>query len=769
MWWSLLQRNRTVVIFTKRLIKYVLVFAVLLLMIAPLYFKSFGLAKQLTIDKYSARLEEGLDALEAQVLRAHEITNLLRQEESFKRLFFLKGEPSSEYYVDFNRLQTKLKSLSLTQDSFSNVYVAFKNNPIFISNYISSDRYEDVYERNYRYEDVTVQEWRKLLFEEHYNMEILPAKPVFSSHYSRDPFESVTLLLNNSYYSAFEQQSVLAVDFDTRDILRELLYEEQLGDHFAYIADNDDRIILSHNYAGEGVRGDVRDLDEITIGSDKFIALTYANNLLGMKAVIGIPHHVFERNVNSLLELVVFYVIAGTVVIVLLLLSFSMKETLWLTRLLESASRSTNARMNVRNEYKYINNAFQEMNTIHEEQLGRIEALNHSIRYSVLKHLLILGVYTEREKEEIEGYFGDLFDCYCVAKVSYRPEEEAAKADRSIGHNIGLDIERAFKALGGRELVPLNFHSDETVFVLFLDREEEPRIEGVRARMTELIRALSAQTPFPWTINIGVSALVSEMHQAKSAYQQAMYALSMNENEVSGGVYVYEPATDSAEKQTFDIAVALKLYDALIAGESGIVSQIFADSIQLVGAPYMTEQEQLQIFFSFRQTVHNAYKVILAKRSGGDAPSIVVPDYDQASDIIKLCQELKQVALQLCAVVLTSKRSNNDKLKADVLTYIEEHYADPALSAGGIAAELFISEKYVFSFVKEQTGKTLGKYIEEIRIGHAERLLLTTDYPNSKILKLCGFGSENTFYRAFAKKHVVSPTVWREHHRDPTE
>jgi AraC-like DNA-binding protein len=119
--------------------------------------------------------------------------------------------------------------------------------------------------------------------------------------------------------------------------------------------------------------------------------------------------------------------------------------------------------------------------------------------------------------------------------------------------------------------------------------------------------------------------------------------------------------------------------------------------------------------------------------------------------------------------VIGNKKSNNNRLKTDILNYIGAHYGDASLSAGSIASELLISEKYVFSFVKEQTGKSLGKYIEEIRLLNAEQLLLTTDYSNNRIWKLCGFGSENTFYRAFSKKHGVTPTVWRENQSSLTD
>lgn len=259
------------------------------------------------------------------------------------------------------------------------------------------------------------------------------------------------------------------------------------------------------------------------------------------------------------------------------------------------------------------------------------------------------------------------------------------------------------------------------------------------------------------------------MKNSKTAYQQAKYAISINENYISSGVYVYEPVQEYSDKKVFDIAILIRLYDAIVAGEKSTVAQIFSDSLKTITACSFTEQEQLQIFFSFRQTVYNTHRVIINnKLEGEETHNVALPEYEHISDIIKLFNELYSIAEKLCDIVMENRRSNNEKLKEDIVEYINKHYSDVNLSASSIASALLISEKYVFSFVKEQTGKSLGKFIEEVRIVNAERLLLETEHSNSQILKLCGFGSENTFYRAFSKKHSVSPTVWRENKKNLT-
>lgn len=755
-------RNRkTMLILLKRCFKYFSLLIVLIAMITPLFMKSYSLAKQSTIEQSNLRLKEGMDALEDQIIKAQEITNILQQEETFKHLFFLEGPPTSEYYVDMNTLQNKLKSLSLTQDMLSNVYIMFRDNPVFISNYISSDDYANVYNLYFNYPELPVGQFHDLLFKGNALVRLLPSMKTVSSYYNRGSFNGLTAIISNSYFNATDQKSVMAIVLDEADMIRNILREADLDDHFAYMADSQQQLLFSHNYADSEVLNHAENMEEITLSSKKYITLTYTTPKLGLQTVIGIPLYTFQQNVNAILELVTLYILIGAAVIVLLSVLFSMKETLWLKRLVEVASDSTDTKFNARNEYSYIDHAFTHISAINKEQLDKIDYLNTSVKNSVLKHLLMLGVYTEREKEEADSYFGQQFQRFCVAKVGFRLDE-SDQGTRNIQQRLVIELEQLVKETIKHEYTVLNFHSNEVIFVLF--PEEEITIEVIKDQLSEMIRAMKSE-PF-LTINVGLSRIAQGNMNAKAAYQQAKYAFSSNENEISSGVYLYEALAEQTDSQIFDMTLLLKLNDALIAGEKGIVSRLFEDSIQGCMMRPATEQ-QLQMFFLHRQAVYNAYRMIVHEVIDSEKRSVItIPQYDQVTEISKLFLELKQAALQICDYVGMNKRSNNERLKVDILRYIQDHHGELSLSASSIAEGLLISEKYVFSFIKEQTGKSLGKYIEEIRINNAERLLLETDYPNSKILHMCGFGSENTFYRSFAKRHAVSPNAWREMNRN---
>lgn len=768
-----MRANKTGMLFLKRLIKYFLILAVLLLMIAPLYVKSYDLAKQLTVEKSAAKLQDGLNALERQIMRAQEISGLLRQEESFKRLLFLRGDPPSSYYPEFNRLQSKLKSLSLTQEFFSNAYLVFRDNPVFVSGAISSDDYASVYAREYGYPGMSFERWREELFGESYIVKLLPAKPIRSAYAGRGEFEGLSLLINASYYNALGQKSVLVVDIDSRALVERFLYENQIGDHLLYVTDSENRPLLTHNADASLLfsEPDGKMLEETRIGSRRYVMLESTGGQLGLKAIAGVPSSTFEDGVNALLELVVAYAALGMLAVVALAVAFSVRETLSLKGLVEAAGKLSQTRFTARDEYAYIDLAFTRIHSLNEERLGRIEALSESVRYSTLKNLLLLGVHTEREIEEATASFGDRFDRFCVIRIRYRPE--ASPPDRTEETErlrlIGTELEPRFREALRSDALELNMQAGETVFVVFGGGGESERIPALKERLAEAIRSIQREPGTPPIVNIGMSGEAHGLRQAKTAYGQAGFALSLNDNGVSSGVSQFEAAATAGDGPEFDGTVTLKLHDALIAGDRTAVEQIFADSLKQLASRAQAEQEQLQIFFTIRQTVFDARKTIGGSGARNEASSLPeLPEYDRTQDAARLFVELERTALSLCESVAGRKKSNNERLKTDILDYIASHYADPALSAGSLASSLLISEKYVFSFVKEQTGKSLGKYIEEIRLLHAERLLLETDESNSAILKQCGFGSENTFYRAFSKKHGVTPAVWKENRRRPT-
>lgn len=162
--------------------------------------------------------------------------------------------------------------------------------------------------------------------------------------------------------------------------------------------------------------------------------------------------------------------------------------------------------------------------------------------------------------------------------------------------------------------------------------------------------------------------------------------------------------------------------------------------------------------------IYNAYVEIISNNEN----QLQMPIGSPSNDAIQEVFTLKEIAVKLCALVNSKKKSNNDELKNQIIEYIQKNYSNKGLNANEIAEYFSLSEKYIFLLIKESTGNSLGKYIEDIRLTEAEKYLMNTNFSNKEISEKVGFGSEITFYRSFSKKYNKTPSIFRKLHNDNT-
>lgn len=159
--------------------------------------------------------------------------------------------------------------------------------------------------------------------------------------------------------------------------------------------------------------------------------------------------------------------------------------------------------------------------------------------------------------------------------------------------------------------------------------------------------------------------------------------------------------------------------------------------------------------------IYGGMRLILYLVASECGISVLAPPFDRAQSFESLCAVLRQAAHAQCAEIDARKKSRNEDRKKRVLQYIQENYADSALYAPAIAERVGISEKYLYNFVKEQTGFSLGEYLMHLRMTKAAELLVEQDMPIKEICYAVGFNSENSFYKAFKRTYGITPTQYR--------
>ncbi|MCR2804422.1 AraC family transcriptional regulator [Paenibacillus soyae] len=121
-------------------------------------------------------------------------------------------------------------------------------------------------------------------------------------------------------------------------------------------------------------------------------------------------------------------------------------------------------------------------------------------------------------------------------------------------------------------------------------------------------------------------------------------------------------------------------------------------------------------------------------------------------------EEIKTYLYSLCSRVIETKGNDaKENVKSMIANkikdYVGEHYNSLTISTDSVAKHVELSPNYVRSIFKETTGVSLSDYITQCRMSEAQRLLLETDDPVSRIAEAVGYPENSKHFFTVFKKH----------------
>ncbi len=130
---------------------------------------------------------------------------------------------------------------------------------------------------------------------------------------------------------------------------------------------------------------------------------------------------------------------------------------------------------------------------------------------------------------------------------------------------------------------------------------------------------------------------------------------------------------------------------------------------------------------------------------------------------------LTQLLVRLSVRQTGTQRLFADLPKAvtDIQTFIVRHYAEK-LTLERLAAEAALSREYLCRLFLRHTGTTPIGYLHQVRVYHADMMLMTTDLAIEDVAQSIGFQSASHFYRVFRKCTGMTPAEYRRQ-RMPSE
>lgn len=130
----------------------------------------------------------------------------------------------------------------------------------------------------------------------------------------------------------------------------------------------------------------------------------------------------------------------------------------------------------------------------------------------------------------------------------------------------------------------------------------------------------------------------------------------------------------------------------------------------------------------------------------------------KALDIIFSCNE--SIPLSSISFGTTFRKLDNDRINAVYNFSLQNYNRDIALEE--IAGVARISPHSFCRFFKSRTRKTFSQFLNEIRIGHATRLLMETNKSMKQVCYESGFNNFSSFHKFFKAFTGKSPLVYQK-------
>lgn len=112
---------------------------------------------------------------------------------------------------------------------------------------------------------------------------------------------------------------------------------------------------------------------------------------------------------------------------------------------------------------------------------------------------------------------------------------------------------------------------------------------------------------------------------------------------------------------------------------------------------------------------------------------------------------------------ISSQSSRKEEVFNKFLDLLLKYYKEQH-EVAFYAEKLFITPQYLTFIIKELTGKTTNKWIDETLILEARKLLKTTQTTVQQIADQLNFSDQSTFGKFFKKYHGISPAEYRKMH-----
>ena len=309
-----------------------------------------------------------------------------------------------------------------------------------------------------------------------------------------------------------------------------------------------------------------------------------------------------------------------------------------------------------------------------------------------------------------------------------------------------------------RTVLTVPFLKSLAVLILVYDKENEEKPGKAVIRMKQ---QLSKNMDMEFSVGIGLSC--SRPEGICESFEEARCALNYKVIKGSGSVISYKEIQNLQTNQTLvDMQDVKQLEDCIDSmDDSGCrraVDQIFK-KLEHAGDVSLTD---LQIL-SLNLVLSGIRKIPFMQFQLNSYLGINILSLESISRF-RTVEQLKNWIVNMLKsmneLMLKENLPQRRDIVAEIKEYINKNY-NQEISLNDIADRFYMNPYYLSQLFKKRTGETYQKYLTDIRMNRARKLLEETDLKIYEISEIIGYNDSNYFSRVFERQAGMKPLEYR--------
>ena len=514
-------------------------------------------------------------------------------------------------------------------------------------------------------------------------------------------------------------------------------------------------MVITHNENPEN--------QTVILNKEKYLVIRYASDKSGLEYYMLQPMvAVNSRSVYSMFMLAVFVFTAITVGIILSYY-MSKKSATPINDIMKEVSQSTERFQGHQAVFLSLKETFKHLVNTNTDMIRVIESQKPFLRNAFLNRLLYGNFTTKEEVSIIARNIGLLHTDRVFGILVFRFNTDIDKIvedDLKLINSCILSIIEVLK-----EILPDSLYTtldgDQVVLLMSVDKKHSEDFKEETERKIRKIReAMPSNVSEQFYVYGGNE--VESLTELKDSYNNAVYMFQNEKEQIDNTVIWYINNfvnIPSYPPQDF----SLKLMHYVMAGDSEGLHDALEDIIK----KYFIENN-LPVYLQhmlLNELQTALFRII--RRIGADESEYrtYYNKLEENSNATLLNQFTLTLNLYrtVCKGVSDKKKlKDTSAITASIASYIDVNYGDKNLSLTSVADIFSISEPYLSSIFKQSLGINFSNYMEGVRIEKAKELLEKTNLSIGEISDHVGYGSANSFCRAFKRVMGTSASEFRK-------